>query len=261
MEPSASAATLSTRLRLQNTAANVVHRLGRSPLTAITCIATLLGAIWSIRDYNAWISFGTGGTPANLSGYWRITKLRLALLMSRRNLRDPTPLDLKAVTGLAFLDRLPNRKGGRPQILPRPLPQRQNPEPIPPATKDRLMALMSKLQSEYPELLILKKSATEGGSTDAIYAKPDLSTLSNDADVLKLEIAHAHPQDSSLHLLLSPEDAAKVIRADWGERFPLHYVPDGWIMVYAPRDDAELDVIEKIVRASVAYATGIPVLK
>ncbi|TFK56899.1 hypothetical protein OE88DRAFT_1721975 [Heliocybe sulcata] len=250
MEPYGSAAISSTRIGLQN-AARAVQMLSRSPLAAIACVATLLGAVWTIRDYNAWISFGTGGTPPNLSGYWKITKLRLARLFSRRKLRDPTPLDFKG-PGPSFLDNIPQRKGGRPVILPRPLPQRQQPEPIPPVTKDRLMSLMNKMQSEYPELLVLKKSGTEGGSAEAIYAKPDLETLGPDTHVLKLELAHAHPQDASLHLLLSAVDAAKVIRAEWGERFPLHYVP---------RNDAELDVIEKIVRASIAYGTGVPISK
>lgn len=35
------------------------------------------------------------------------------------------------------------------------------------------------------------------------------------------EIAHLHGQDASLHVSLSPLDAAEVIEKGWGERFPL----------------------------------------
>ncbi|EPQ60210.1 hypothetical protein GLOTRDRAFT_134934 [Gloeophyllum trabeum ATCC 11539] len=245
------------RLGSSRTGSDIVQRLARSPIAALACTAALLGAIWAIRDYREWKNFGTGGTPPNLSGYWRITKLRMVRLFQRRNLRDPAPLEVKAAPTL--LEDIPARKGGRPQILPRPLPQRQKPEPIPPKTKARLLTLMNKMHSEYPELLVLRKSQTEGGSTDAIYVKPDLLNRSSDSSILKLEVAHAHPQDASLHLLLSPADAAEVIKAEWGERFPLSYVPDGWIMVYAPRDDEELEIVEKIVRASVKYATGVSI--
>ena len=47
---------------------------------------------------------------------------------------------------------------------------------------------------------------------------------------LAYEIAHAHPADNSLHVLLSAADARTVIEAAWGRRFAVpSMVPLGWV--------------------------------
>ena len=75
------------------------------------------------------------------------------------------------------------------------------------------------------------------------------------------EFAHIHPQDSgggSLHVRLTADHAAAVVEEGWGEYHP--FAIDGTIpnlvMVYAPRDDEDLEVVMTIVGAAVAYATG-----
>ena len=73
-------------------------------------------------------------------------------------------------------------------------------------------------------------------------------------------------QDASLHVILSPADAATVIEKGWGERFGWAgracisgrlkgvTAPAGWVLVYSPRDEEELAVVKKIIKAGVAYA-------
>jgi hypothetical protein len=145
--------------------------------------------------------------------------------------------------------------------MSRIMPQRQRPEPIEAGTRTRLQSLMQTLASSYPNLVEIKPSHTEGKSTDGLYARKDLKTLNSIAKdrILDHEIAHAHPAENSLHVWLSDPDARTVIEAGWGQRFPLTFVKSGWTMVYAPRDDAELDVVEDIVRAGVAWITGVEI--
>jgi len=107
-----------------------------------------------------------------------------------------------------------------------------------------------------------KLSHTEGKSTDGLYALEGLPTLNVEAKedkMLQREIAHAHPADNSLHVRLSGPDARKVMEAGWGQRFPLQFVRSGWTMVYAPRSAEELEVVERIVKAGVAWVTGVEI--
>ena len=73
------------------------------------------------------------------------------------------------------------------------------------------------------------------------------------------EIAHLHGTDGSLHLTLHQSDAAAVMNAGWGERHPLagRTLPQGYIMVYAPRGEKELDVVMEIVRAGAWWVAGV----
>jgi hypothetical protein len=78
---------------------------------------------------------------------------------------------------------------------------------------------------------------------------------------LEGEIAHTHLEDSSLHVFMSDRDARKVIEANWGQRFPPLNFPSGWIMVYAPMNNTEVDIVEQIVRAAATWITGIGILE
>ncbi|MEM8700196.1 MAG: hypothetical protein AAGF82_00115 [Pseudomonadota bacterium] len=81
-----------------------------------------------------------------------------------------------------------------------------------------------------------------------------------DAFMVGREFAHIHPypDNGSMHVKLSAEDARDVIAAGWGEDHFLvtlgHY-PPGLIMVFSPRSDEELEVVKRIVALSHAFAT------
>ncbi|MCJ1249355.1 hypothetical protein MMC30_006578 [Trapelia coarctata] len=74
------------------------------------------------------------------------------------------------------------------------------------------------------------------------------------------EIAHIHTTDSSMHLTLHPSDAALVISNGWGERHPLAgrgpWVPKGFTMVYAPRNQEEVEILTEVVRAAGWWVGG-----
>jgi len=66
-----------------------------------------------------------------------------------------------------------------------------------------------------------------------------------------------------MHLTLAPGDVAKVLEARWGERHPLarggwweRFVPAGFVLVYAPRDEGEVEVVVGVARAAAAFVGG-----
>jgi hypothetical protein len=191
------------------------------------------------------------------SGYWRMTKIRINHALSSNNLLDPTPLSNDGPSYLA--STLPKRARPRPKIMARTMPQRQVPEPIDSDTKARLHTFMRDIASAHPDILEVKPSHTEGKSTDGLYARPNTSALNPVArdKLLNHEIAHVHPAENSLHVWLSEPDARVVIEAGWGQRFPLTFVNKGWTMVYAPMNMNELEIVEKIVKAGIAWITGV----
>ena len=72
------------------------------------------------------------------------------------------------------------------------------------------------------------------------------------------EFAHLHPDpDQSLHAMLPPGMVPEAVDAGWAEPHPVALrglIPSTAVMLYAPRDEQELDVIEQLVRASHAFA-------
>jgi hypothetical protein len=72
------------------------------------------------------------------------------------------------------------------------------------------------------------------------------------------EFAHLHPPgDGSLHMSLPRAIVQAVVDNGWAEYHPLagkHGLPGNIVMVYGPRDEAELAIVAALVRASHAHA-------
>ena len=50
-----------------------------------------------------------------------------------------------------------------------------------------------------------------------------------------------------------------MIERGWGERHPISGVvglPKEYLMIYAPMDEDEVEVVVRIIKASIAYMTG-----
>ena len=67
-------------------------------------------------------------------------------------------------------------------------------------------------------------------------------------------------------MVLAPQDARKVMDAGWGQLHPMagreilkkmigKTVPRAFILIYAPRDDGEIERVMEVVRAAVGYMT------
>jgi hypothetical protein len=75
------------------------------------------------------------------------------------------------------------------------------------------------------------------------------------------EFAHMYPApaDQSLHITLPDRRAREAIEAGWAEHHPMAAegrLPPTHVMVYAPRDDAELEVVYGLVCESYQFACG-----
>jgi hypothetical protein len=79
-----------------------------------------------------------------------------------------------------------------------------------------------------------------------------------EAFLIGREFAHLHPApDHSLHAMLPLDVASAAVEAGWAEVHPvarMGLIPPTAVMLYAPRDAAELDVVAELVAASHAFA-------
>ncbi|GAA5902433.1 hypothetical protein JCM6882_002752 [Rhodosporidiobolus microsporus] len=242
-------------------------------LAAPTALLLIAGAVY--RDYRAWLDFHPGGTPPTPRGYGKMTWLRIRRWVghgdadARRDLRDggailPEAEEKEEKRGLAEEGwlrgkfTLPVRAGERPDMMDRPLPQRQEPQALSESLTKPLFEIIPVIHKQHPDLVSLDLSITEGKSADALFARK--TSAPPETEVVKKELAHVHPADNSLHVLLCPVDAEEVAKKGWGERFVMGWVPSGWVMLYAPRDEDELAVVERIVKAAVSFGTGEAVL-
>ena len=72
------------------------------------------------------------------------------------------------------------------------------------------------------------------------------------------------PAAQSIHITLSPRDACLAIERGWALRHPasgqpprpIPPLPAGMVLVFAPRDEDELEMMRKFAEASVAYGAG-----
>ena len=70
---------------------------------------------------------------------------------------------------------------------------------------------------------------------------------------------HPHPDNGSMHLNLSSEDAREVTEKGWGEDHflvTMGQFPHGLVMVFSPRDLTELEIVKSIVQRSYDFAIG-----
>ncbi|MEM9400580.1 MAG: hypothetical protein AAF984_10260 [Verrucomicrobiota bacterium] len=89
----------------------------------------------------------------------------------------------------------------------------------------------------------------------------DSVECNHDAFMVGREFAHIHPHpdNGSMHLNLSSKDANEVTNKGWGEDHFLvtqGRLPHGLVMVFSPRDDAELETVKTIVHSSYEFAIG-----
>lgn len=72
------------------------------------------------------------------------------------------------------------------------------------------------------------------------------------------EFAHLHP-DGSLHASLSPKMAQHATETGWGTPHPWAVQREGWegfVMIYTPQNENQLDVVVDLIMASFAYVSG-----
>jgi hypothetical protein len=94
----------------------------------------------------------------------------------------------------------------------------------------------------------------------ALVLTPEEAAGPREAFLIGREFAHLHPDpDHSLHAMLPTETVTEAVAAGWAESHPVALrglIPPTAVMLYAPRDAEELEVVEGLVRTSHAFARG-----
>ena len=225
---------------------------------SLTCTLVALSPIPAIihNDYKNFVSLGPGGTPSTFLGYLKIVYLRFFALS---NPYAPLVLSYKVYPAKGYYQGakvwLPRRTGPRPSVAGI-APQRQLDQPGSPKMYDTLRTSLETLAERQPNLLRIGTSCFEKNGLALFSQDPINSTCRG-------EICHIHHSDRSMHLNLHPDDARVVLEKGWGERHPLArggwlmaYVPREFVMVYAPRDRTELDVVCRIIEAAAFWVSG-----
>ncbi|KAK7883604.1 hypothetical protein LTR67_011014 [Exophiala xenobiotica] len=256
---------------------NVTESQPTSSSLSLPSILVVLGLIlsfisltyWCIQDYRLYKSLGPGGPPYNAYG-WFLTSfiVRPFTLAAKDTLWTGDYPDDGAHKEILAL---PNRRDTRPVILGI-APQRQfsqNPEP---GMNVRVTSLFTSVVMRNPRLLQQKLSSLEKHNIaifvhSNLLSKPD--NLPEVAVVSEGELGHIHG-DASMHLYFSPADAKVIIEKGWAERHRCARTQPWWLggnkykwkigesflIVYAPRDEEELEVLQILIRASARFMTG-----
>ena len=151
--------------------------------------------------------------------------------------------------------RLPARAGARPEVTPG-IPQEQRSDNAPRDLQERLFDLVAAL----PGVTTRQSAISVPGARGFMLDEQHRGT---DADAFLVpsagEFAHVHPgHDGSMHLALPPALAADLIGKGWGAAHPLAGVrlTPGFVMLFGPRDDAELDTVVGVVTTAHDWASG-----
>jgi phospholipase/carboxylesterase len=166
-----------------------------------------------------------------------------------------SPLDLGSTAWSHLPDgTLPGRAGVRPEVS-WTIPQEQRSDNSLPTLQESLLERISEL----PGVSTRQSAISVPGARGFMVARGPGAPL--DAFLVPRvgEFAHLQPgHDGSLHLALPPALAADAVLRGWAVAHPLAGIrlARGMVMIYGPRDEAELDLVAGIVATSHAYATG-----
>jgi hypothetical protein len=153
------------------------------------------------------------------------------------------------------LSSLLSRPGPRPRTTPTNPHTQLDQQPLDPAVREELSSRLFALPDvEERPTMISVPGARALWLLDSVPAGP------SEAFMIEREFAHLHPgRDQSLHAAL-PADVARVaIEAGWAELHPvarMGLIPRNTVMLYAPRDADELEVIYNLVVSSYLFAGG-----
>ncbi|KAJ7127102.1 hypothetical protein C8R44DRAFT_113919 [Mycena epipterygia] len=233
----------------------LIHRHPRA-LTLAAVIA--VGAPWVLDNYRKFRALGKSGlSPLGPLGWLLAT----VLTGFGRETVSTAEYEQDANTESWLDEKSVERRGVRPTLGWHCVPHRQMDRLPEEVVAKRLDAIFAKRVAANPNLVQVVPSPHEKLDPGMII-HPDIPSPHKEADQALREIAHVHSTDHSLHVILSPADCKTAIELGWAERHPLSGVsrilplPNNYLLVYAPRNEEELDVVERIIVASIGYMTG-----
>ncbi|KAK9354372.1 hypothetical protein V1523DRAFT_140811 [Lipomyces doorenjongii] len=220
-------------------------------LTVALATVSTFAAYLGYKDYKAWMSLGPGGLPHNFVGYLTTSSMKLFAIRYPRDFRSVSG-NSQAVAKYLSPDDIPYRNGDYPVIAPWPVPNRVLNQIAPQefkievhqtiySIKDIVLANGKRLPMKVARSFLEKHN-------DALFAGEIL---------VECEVAHQHPVDGSFHVNLHPSDARLLIERRWGELHPfsgkVKAIPAGYMLIYPPRNQLELKLVNECIQASVQY--------
>jgi len=165
----------------------------------------------------------------------------------------------EAVDYSQYSEILRRRPGPKP-VTQGPVPHRQVDQH---AAVDMWDALHARCFS-LPDVTEHESLVVDAPGAKALWLDAAVAIGPEDAFIAEREFAHMHARpDSSLHLQLPAELAALAVDGGWAELHTLVWLgftgPQA-LMIFAPRDEDELDVVWSLVVESYRYARSEPPL-
>ena len=148
--------------------------------------------------------------------------------------------------------RLPMRDGARPETTSGVPHIQIDILPVPELSEEMLRQV-----ADFPGVVLGATRVSLPGAV-GFQLTSDVTIAQPQAIVGGREFAHLHP-DGSLHASLHPDTARAAIDAGWAVAHPWADQRTGWegfVMIYTPMTEAELDVVLQLVRGSYTYITG-----
>lgn len=226
----------------------------RRGLLAGFAATAVAAATWAARDYRSWRALGPGGLPPHPGGWLVTTGLRLLgrdPFHVRHPDADPDASNLRA---------LPPRTNSRPEVSRHPVPHRV----VEQAPKAALTDVLRSVLDEYGKSPLLEQRTSRWEKHHQAVCLRGEDYPNDLARAAGGEIVHLHPSDGSMHVVLSPADAQRVIDRGWGELHPLAGarpgigLPPTYTLLYPPRDVRDLAPIHAVLTAAVRHMTGKP---
>jgi hypothetical protein len=150
---------------------------------------------------------------------------------------------------------LPRREGPRPSTTTTTPHTQIDQQPVDPAAVRELAARAFALPDVEE-----RPSAISVPGARALWLREGVPAGPREAFMIGREFAHLHPApDFSLHLALPPTWVEHVLAQGWGELHPvakMGLIPATIVMIYAPRNAQELEVVGQILSVSHGFASG-----
>ena len=210
---------------------------------------------WFVDNFRKWDALGGFGAPKPIGYTFAMVTLPLGRETLSTEMYDADP---DKSTWIRDPHTIPERRGSRPKTGWHFFPHRQLDRYPNPTVRQRLVEIFDKHAAANTNLVEVTISPRER-SNDAIVIKSSLPAPHPVAKKALREIAHWHHLDHSMHMIMAPQDCKLVIERGWGERHPASgsfMLVKEQILIYAPRDEEELEVIERLLLASIGYMTG-----
>jgi hypothetical protein len=236
------------------------------PAAALSTLGVAFALPFAISDYRLFISYGPSGVPHNVFG-WLIATLTRPLGREQRSsaLYKDKKLPFANEPGYLPANFPPHRGPERPKVGPHPIPQRQLDQLPGDDVRQELIDRFAELgnKAEQKGLVEVRQSLYERRHSALFVSKTrDWHAL---AQQTRGEISHVHAGlDGSIHVMLHPADCNKLFESGWAQRHAFSGVgmikflvgaslPVNYVLVYAPRDKAEIDIAISIVKASIQF--------